>query len=540
MRIRIEKQTSVSSFAGSLTLRILACSTSITAMLGTTGCAAVGPDFHRPLSEAPARWSDWHGGDAGLALPDEVQGSLPADIWAVFNDPELEHLIERARAANADLRIARLRFAEARMQESTVAARRGIQVNATADASRRRDSEYGAETRIVDVIGGANTAPILRALGEPYSLYRPGFDASWELDLWGRVRRSEEAARADTDEQAALLRQSQLSLAADVARNYFTMRSSERQLQLLQHELSVAEDEVRLLMAQQAGGLIDESAVIRERQQLADLRSLVPELQSQQAQAINQITQLLGAKPGDLNAELALPASEEFYSALPDLKAGVPSEFAHRRPDIAAAEARLHSATANTGVAVADLYPRITLGASFGLESVGTAKLSAWGARDWSVGPSISLPLFDHGRRTSTITLRKLEQQEAAVSYQQTVLKAWHEVDEAVSGYTADVQHCAQLAEKVRHSEEEMGLAKVRAAKGTTSDLPYLDAQSALSRSQRDLAQGSVQRSVALVALYKALGDGGDAPIATAAQVVNSSTAGGGVTPGTGSTARRR
>jgi len=486
----------------------MAFSAAITVMLGAAGCAAVGPDFQTPSSEVPARWSDWHGGDAGLARPDmQSQGSLPADAWGAFHDPELKHLIERARAANPDLKIAMLRFAEARMQESTVAAQRGLQVNATADAARRRDSEYGAETRIVDFIGGVNSAPILRALGEPYSLYKPGFDASWELDLWGRLRRSEEAAHASTDGQAASLRQSQLSVAADVARNYFTMRGCQRQLQLLQHELAIAEDEVRLLMAQQAGGLIDESAVILGRQQVADLRSLVPQLQSEQAQAINQITQLLGAKPGELNMELTFPAAADFDPALPDLKAGVPSDFARRRPDIAAAEARLHGATADTGVAVADLYPRITLGASFGLESVGTAKLSAWGARDWSVGPSISLPVFDHGRRTSTITLRKLEQQEAAVSYQQTVLKAWHEVDDAVSGYVADVQHCAQLAEKVRRSEEGMGLAKVRAARGTTSDLPNLDAQSALSRAQRDLAQSAAKRNVALAALYKALGD---------------------------------
>lgn len=501
-------QVSATFLTGPVAFRALALAMTSSAILGAFGCAAVGPDFHTPPSEAPARWSDWHGGDAGLALPDTgSRGSLPADLWGVFNDPELKRLIERARAANPDLKIAMLHFAQSRAQESTVASQRGIQVNATAAVSRRRDSEYGANTRIVNVIGGANTAPILNALGEPYSLYRPGFDASWELDLWGRLRRSEEVAHANTDEQAASFRQSQLSVAADVARNYFTMRSSQRQLQLLQGEISIAEDGVRLLTARQAGGLIDESAVIREQQRVADLRSAAPELQRDQAQAINQITQLLGARPGDLNAELAPAASADPDPALPDLKTGLPSEFARRRPDIAAAEARLHSATANTGVAVADLYPRITLGASFGLESVGTAKLSVWGARDWSVGPSVSLPVFDHGRRTSTITLRKLQQQEAAVAYQQTVLKAWHEVDDAMSAYLADVQHCMQLAEKVRRSEEEAGLAQARVKKGMTSELPNLDAQGALSRAQRDLEQGNAQRSVALVALYKALGN---------------------------------
>jgi NodT family efflux transporter outer membrane factor (OMF) lipoprotein len=531
MRIRMTKHA-FTSLTRNLVLNLAACSTLVTAILGAAGCVAVGPDFHTPSSDAPARWSDWHGGDAALALPDmPSQAVLPADIWGTFHDPELQHLIDRARAANPDLKIAILRVAEARMQESTVAAQRGIQVNASANVSRRQDSEYGAQTRIVDVIGGVNPEPILRALGEPYSLYKPGFDASWELDLWGRLRRSAEGAHASTDEQAASLRQSQLSVAADVARNYFNMRSNERQLQLVEHELAIAENEVRLLTAQQTGGLIDESAVIRARQQLEDLRSLVPQLQSQQAQAINQITQLLGARPGDLNAELAVPDSAGLDPALPDLKAGIPSEFARRRPDIAAAEARLHAATANTGVAIADLYPRITLGASFGVESVGTAKLSAWGARDWSVGPSISLPLFDHGRRTATITLRKLEQQEAAVSYQQTVLKAWHEVDDAVTGYVADVQHCTQLAEKVRRSEEELGLAKARAAHGTTSDVPNLDAQSAFSRAQRDLVQSSAQRSIALVALYKALGDDGEPRIATASQVADTTTADGVLKP---------
>jgi NodT family efflux transporter outer membrane factor (OMF) lipoprotein len=491
-------------------LKRAALSNTLVTILGVAGCTAVGPDFHAPVSEVPARWSDWHGGDAHLSLPDgQTRGVLPSDLWGAFHDPELEHLIERARAANPDLKIALLRFLEARRQESTVAAQRGIQVNVMADGSRRRDSEYGAQTRIVDVIGGVNPEPILRALGEPYSLYQPGFDASWELDLWGRQRRSVESAHAGTDEQAASLRQSQLSVVADVARNYFTMRSSERELRLVERELVIAEDAERLLVAQQSGGLIDESAVLSQRQHVLDLRSLVPQLQRQQAQAVNQITQLLGAKPGDLNAELVRSDFADFDSALPDLNAGVPSEFARRRPDIAAAEARLHKATANVGVAVADLYPSVTLGASFGLQSVGTAKLGNWASREWSVGPSLNLPVFDHGRRTSTVSLRKLEQQEAAVAYQQTILKAWHEVDDAVSGYVAAVRACAQLAEKVRRSEQEMGLAKARAAHGTTTDLPNLDAQGALSRAQRDLVQASAQRNIALVALYKALGADG-------------------------------
>ena len=506
MKNRMKQLTRASSGAREMPLRVLTGVSVIVATLGIAGCA-VGPDFRIPATDTPAHWSDWHGGADSLTFPQgDAGGPLPSDIWGAFKDPELLRLIERGRAANPDLEIATLHFAEARARETTVSTQRGVQVNATTEASRRRDSEYGANTRILNIIGGANPAPFLQALGEPYSLYRPGFDASWELDLWGRLRRSQEVAHGTTEEQAALLRQSRLSIAADVARNYFALRSTQRQLRLLQGEIEIADEKVQLLLAQEEGGLNDGSAVIRGRQQAADLRSLTPQLQTKEAQAINQITQLLGAKPGGLNAELAISASTESEPFLPDLKVGVPAEFVRRRPDIAAAEARLHSATANIGVAVADLYPRVTLGASFGLESVGAATLRNWGSREWSVGPSISLPLFDHGRRTATITLRKLEQQEAAVAYQQTILKAWHEVDDTVSGYSADGQRCALLAATVTRSEQEAGLAKVRFEKGITSDLPNLDAQSALSRAQRDLADGLTQRNVALVAVYKALG----------------------------------
>jgi NodT family efflux transporter outer membrane factor (OMF) lipoprotein len=484
----------------------------VAALVGAAGCVS-GPDFHPPAAAAPVRWEDWHGGDATLALANAGrEGFWAHDFWGAFNDPELPLLLERARAANPDLQLAMLHLAQARVEETMVTAQRGIQVNAAVDAARRRDSEFGADTRLVDVLAGARTASIVKTLGEPYSLYRPGFDASWELDLWGRQRRAEESSHAGTLEQAASLRQSQSSVAADVARGYFTMRSQQRQERLLRTEIAIAEDRIRLLSAQQVGGLIDESAVLRERQQVEDLEALAPQLAGREAQAINQITRLLGARPGDLNAELAPPATLELEPALPDLNAGLPSEFARRRPDIVAAEARLRGATANVGVAVADLYPSITLGASFGIESVGTAKVGNWGARDWSLGPNLDIPVFDHGRRRATIRLRGLQQQEAAVAYQQTVLRAWHEVDDAISAYQADGQQCAALAEKVGRTAAEAGLAEARAANGATSVLPNLEAQGAHTRARRALAECASQRAIALVALYKALGGDGQAP----------------------------
>jgi outer membrane protein TolC len=230
---------------------------------------------------------------------------------------------------------------------------------------------------------------------------------------------------------------------------------------------------------------------------------------------MNQITLLCGAEPGGLNEELAATPATGPAAALPDLRLGLPSELARRRPDVAAAEARLHAATANIGIAVADLYPRITLGATFGLESVGSGQFGDWGSRQWTVGPSLSIPIWDQGRRRSTIDLRELQQQEAAVAYQQAVLKAWHEVDDAISAYVAETQRHARLAERVRNGADDARLAQARYAHGLTSYLPVLSTSATVIDAERDLTDSTARARTALAALYKALGDDGETKAAT-------------------------
>lgn len=224
---------------------------------------------------------------------------------------------------------------------------------------------------------------------------------------------------------------------------------------------------------------------------------------------MNQITLLCGLDPGGLNEELDAARRPRSTAALPDLRLGLPGDLARRRPDVAAAEARLHAATASIGIAVADLYPRITLGASFGFEVVGGGRFGDWGGRQWRVGPALSLPVWDQGRRQSTITLRELQQQEAAIAWRQTVLKAWHEVDDAISAYVAETRREAQLAERARDAQHEADLARARKAQGLTSDLPVLAASVAAIDAQRDLSDSTARVQTALAALYKALGDDG-------------------------------
>ncbi len=470
------------------------------------GCAAAGPDYKPMLAAAPSGWSAWHGGSPALSTTHQQNGSV-STLAALFDDRVLDALEAKALLANHDLLTAALRFAQSRTQRVTVAAQRGLQVDASASLKRQRESENGAETRLLNEIAPTSELnQLVSALSSPSNLYDAGFDASWELDLWGRVRRSIEAADANVDAAAATLRAVQLDVSTELARNYFELRDAQQQLRLTRVDIAAAEESLALIRAKADGGLNNDLDVNRQRAQLADMRSLLPGLLEQEAQASNQLTLLTGLQPGALQQELAPRMESEQAPVLPDLRLGLPSEFALRRPDIQGAQARLHAATANIGIATADAYPRLTLGASFGLESVRGSNFGDWGSRQWSLGPSLSMPIFDHGRRLATIQLRTLEQQEAAISFQQTVLKAWHEIDSALTSYTAQRQRQQQLAEKERSSRAAYVLARVRYRHGLTDYLVELDAWRTLLQAQRDDAQSTSLLSIRLVSIYKALG----------------------------------
>lgn len=475
--------------------------------LALNGCAA-GPNHERPTVETPADWTTWHGGAASLndAALRTAKPQPQQPWWETFDDPTLNTLQARALAANPDLKTAALRFAQSRTQRQMTAAQRGIQLRADGSVVRQRQSEQGASNRIIEILNPPNQDLLIQALSEPFTLYQGGFDASWELDLWGRVRRSIEAADANVAASAAALSGVQLSVLAEVARSYFELRGLQDEVRLTRADLAAAEESLELVQARADGGLTSDLDATRQRALLDDLRSRLPQLLDQEAQAVNQITLLLGERPGSLGTELQARNETGAARSLPDLTLGIASEVAQRRPDIRQAEARLHSATANIGIAVADLYPRITLGARFGFESTDPGEISDWGSRQWSVGPSLSIPLFDHGRRRSEITLRQLEQQQAAVAYQQTVLKAWHEIDTALASYSAQTQRSAQLAQREANSRAAYELARVRYENGLTSFLDDLDAQRTLLQAQRDRVSSDSQLAIQLVSIYKAIG----------------------------------
>lgn len=473
-------------------------------VLALSGCA-VGPNFVGSTTAAPDDWTSWRSADESLRAPAGTGQLLASPWWQAFGDSTLNSLQQRAFAASPDLQTAALHFAQARVQRSTTEAQRGPELGASGGLTYQRQSEYGAGTRLIDAIGGGDRGTLVKALSEPFTLYQTGFDASWELDLWGRVSRSIEAADADMANQAALLDLARLSLASDVAHSYLELRTTQRQIHLAHEDIAALQERLEILQERVKGGVIDHLDLDRQHAELAAVKAQLPALLAQEGTSINQIALLLGERPGALRDELR-PSAKEVRATLPDLALGLPSQVALRRPDIRAAEARLHRATASIGVAQAELYPSIRLGARFGYESYKSGEFADWSSRAWSIGPSLNLPLFDHGRRKSVVQLRELEQQEAAINYQKTVLKAWQEIDDALSAYTAEQQQVAQLQSRLRSTADAYQLARARYDGGIIDFISVLDSQRSDLQARRDLVASEGRMFTRYVMINKAIG----------------------------------
>jgi NodT family efflux transporter outer membrane factor (OMF) lipoprotein len=234
--------------------------------------------------------------------------------------------------------------------------------------------------------------------------------------------------------------------------------------------------------------------------------SQLPSLQTQEAQLINAIALLLGQTPNSMNAELQTP--KPIPPVPPRIPIGLPSELARRRPDIRRAEAQLHAATATVGVAVADFYPRVTLSGSAAIQAINASDLANWAARSYSIGPGVTLPIFEGGRLRRTLELRQAQEQEAAVAYQQTVLNALHDVDNAMTAYENEQQRRAHLDEAVAQATRQLSLARDRYTAGIADFLSVLDAQRTLLSAQQQQTDSITSISTDLVQIYKALGGG--------------------------------
>jgi NodT family efflux transporter outer membrane factor (OMF) lipoprotein len=455
------------------------------------GCT-VGPDFARPDSgleqAALAPRQDPSDGGARLSA-----AAVPVQWWLLFNDAELARLQSRAQAGNLDLQIAAERIEQSRARLGIASSRLLPVVDADASYAREALSKHGK----------------FAALGAPTdttNFWQLGFTASWEIDLWGRVRRAREGAAAALQATVYDREAARVALSAEVARAYLRLRGTQAQLDIARQNLAIAERALDLVQSRERNGVATRFETSSARAQWATVKALIPGLMQRRNALMNALALLLGEEPRALDAELrdAMPLPS-FPGSVP---VGVPSALAHRRPDILRAEAKLHAATAAIGVAKADFYPRIVLRGRIGLEAFEESDLDSWDSRFFSVGPAVYLPIFQGGRLVQRLELNQARQKEAALDYRQTVLRAWHEVDNALDAWAQQQREYRELQLAYEQNRQALRAAERGYREGAADYLSVLTAQRNVLASQTSLNASATDATLTVVNLYKSLGGG--------------------------------
>jgi multidrug efflux system outer membrane protein len=460
------------------------------ALLAALAGCKVGPNYTVPQTATPEAWSEPL--EAGLTAE-------PADLrvwWKSFGDATLDSLVDRALAGNLDLKEAAARLREARAIRGVVGADQLPTVNASGSAATQHFSG--------NTFGGPNSFP-----GQTDDLYQVGFDATWELDFFGRVRRSVEAAEADIGGAVESQRDARVVLVSEVARNYAEYRSAQARLLIANQNVAIQQDTLDLSRDRLRAGLSSELQTSQALAQLETTRSLIPPIALAQKQAAHRLDVLLGLMPGALEPELGAGAAVPPTPAAVPI--GLPAELLRRRPDIRRAERTLAAATARIGVAKADLYPRFTLDGSFGLASDRFGSLFQRDSRTWGAGPlAVSWPVFDAGRVRSAVHVQEARQEQALAAYERTVLQAYEDVANSLSAYARIKERRDSLASAAAANQSAVDLANDLWRRGLTDFLNVIDTQRALFLAQDQLAQSDASVTTSLIALYKALGGGWD------------------------------
>jgi multidrug efflux system outer membrane protein len=460
------------------------------AVAALLAACTVGPDYRAPQTRVPDEFGE---------LPADAAAASGAPVeawWTTFHDPVLDSLVARAVGANPDLRRAAARVREARAQRGIAAADLYPTVDATGGASRGRISEN---------IGGP---------GGTSNLFQAGFDAAWEVDLFGGNRRNVEAADADVgatiEEQHDVL----VSLLAEVARNYMELRGAQRQTAIAKQNLAAQSETLALTRDRLAAGLATDLDVARSEAQVAATASTLPAFDAETRFSTHALAVLLDLPPTALSAELA--QATPIPAAPPEIPVGLPADLLRRRPDVRRAERRLAGATARIGTAVADYFPRFSLTGGIGLQSADDNTFPDTHSRTGSVGGFMRWPILDFGRIRSNVDAANAREEEIAADYEITVLTSLREVEDALVAVEAEHARRTSLAAAEAASARAVSLANQLWSAGRTDFLSVLDAQRALFLAQAALVDSDRREASNVVALYKALGGGWDVePAAT-------------------------
>jgi NodT family efflux transporter outer membrane factor (OMF) lipoprotein len=514
--------------------RLRVCRLLALPLLAACVACTVGPDFKPPHPDTPDQFADAQRkarqqADNRVAAASVTDSSDPdPHWWRTFNDPKLDDLVDRAIAQNLTLQQAVLRVVLARAQEREAGAAGLPQVNAQGSYTYQQLGAKGIlESRgvpkKVDQLGqpgspldsisptAGTTArdaadKLLDKIEDPVNLYQIGFDASWELDLFGRVRRTVEATQAQTQSALESRNDALVQLEAEVAQTYARLRGAQLLLRITQDEIRQNSDVLDLTRSRAKSGLASQTDVERADAQLGATQSQLPVYEQQLTQALNGLSFLLGDAPGTLDAELSQPGV--LPPVPPVVPVGLPASLARRRPDIRQAEADLHAATAQVGVSIAQLFPDISLTGQFGFRSTQASYLTRWASHFYSVGPQVSLPIFQGGALRAQVAIAKTEQANAVLQYRQTVLAALRDVDDALVRYRTDQERQATLQRVVDANQRAFDLARNGYVHGLASFIDVLDTERQLTDSRLQLTQQTVGVTTDLIGIYKTLGGG--------------------------------
>lgn len=444
---------------------------------------AVGPDYREPKVATPDQF-------VSVSTAQPSAADVEQDFWKTFNDETLNALIEDALRANHDIRIAMTRLREARAIRGEARLDFAPTVTAGADHVEARASER-------QTFAGAD---------RDQDYYQASFDAFWELDFFGRVRRNYEAQSALVQAAEAGFYSTQVSVTAEVARSYFDLRGSQQRLEVARRNSTNQEESLRITQARLDAGRGTQLDVSRAQAQLSATLATIPDLEAGVTRSILRLGVLTGKSPdsllGSLSTTVPLPALPQTYSI------GTPEALLRRRPDIRLAERELASATAQIGVAVGDLFPRISFVGRWGFDAISSGDLGNAASESFAFGPSIQWAAFDLGRVHQRIKQKEAAADGALARYEQTVLRALEETDASLTDYAKARVKQQHLESSATASADAARLARARFDSGVADFLTVLDAERTMLEAEDRLAQSETQTATALLAMYKALGGG--------------------------------
>ena len=463
-------------------------------------CAPAGPNYQRKDPSMPSRFGSL---EKGITSSETVGGEFLSSWWILLVDPVLNSLMDRALHGNQDIRIAQARVKQARAMSLIGSARYYPEGGFSGGYQRvsRSESVSSGQTS-----AGSGSGTAAATGNRQNNLFLIGFDASWEIDIFGGIRREVEAAEADLEASEDFLRDTLVTLQGEVARNYIECRAYQLRLEIAHQEVKIRRENVDITDARARAGFVSELDSARARGELAGAESRIPFLENSLLVALHRLGVLLGLEPMRLVNELHLPA--RLPEVPKNLPAGLPSDLLRRRPDIRRAEREIAAATARIGVSTAELFPKFSLTGAFGFQANSLNKLFRDKSNFWDIGPTINWSILNFKRILATIEFSKAVHEETLARYEKTVLLSLEEVENSLVRLTQEKRRIEALTEAVRSNDLAVQLAMERYLAGLQSYLAVTDAEAALFTAQDELVQSQQDHILGFVSLYKALGGG--------------------------------